>query len=36
MRWIVDAMNVIATWPDGWWNDRHGRWFVRSISRSVR
>ncbi len=20
-RWIVDAMNVIGTRPDGWWND---------------
>src|SRR5437660_1180627 len=23
MRWIVDAMNVIGTRPDGWWKDRH-------------
>ena len=23
MRWIVDAMNVIGTRPDGWWRDRH-------------
>src|SRR5918997_743203 len=22
-RWIVDAMNVIGTRPDGWWRDRH-------------
>ena len=22
MRWIVDAMNVIGTRPDGWWKDR--------------
>ena len=22
MRWIVDAMNVIGTRPDGWWRDR--------------
>ncbi|HEU4481142.1 MAG TPA: NYN domain-containing protein [Actinomycetota bacterium] len=22
MRWIVDAMNVIGSRPDGWWNDR--------------
>lgn len=21
VRWIVDAMNVIGTRPDGWWND---------------
>ena len=20
-RWVVDAMNVIGTRPDGWWND---------------
>jgi predicted RNA-binding protein with PIN domain len=24
MRWIVDAMNVIGTRPDGWWKNRHG------------
>ena len=24
MRWLVDAMNVIGTKPDGWWKDRHG------------
>ena len=24
MRWIVDAMNVIGTRPDGWWKDRQG------------
>src|SRR5947207_14162777 len=24
MRWLVDAMNVIGTRPDGWWKDRHG------------
>jgi predicted RNA-binding protein with PIN domain len=23
VRWIVDAMNVIGTRPDGWWKDRH-------------
>lgn len=22
MRWIVDAMNVIGSRPDGWWRDR--------------
>ena len=22
MRWMVDAMNVIGSRPDGWWNDR--------------
>ena len=24
MRWIVDAMNVIGSRPDGWWRDRRG------------
>ncbi|MGW4099801.1 NYN domain-containing protein [Mycobacterium sp. NPDC004974] len=24
MRWIVDAMNVIGSKPDGWWKDRRG------------
>ena len=23
-RWLVDAMNVIGSRPDGWWRDRHG------------
>lgn len=23
VRWIVDAMNMIGTRPDGWWRDRH-------------
>ena len=23
-RWIVDAMNVIGSRPDGWWKDRGG------------
>ena len=23
-RWIVDAMNVIGSRPDGWWKDRDG------------
>jgi predicted RNA-binding protein with PIN domain len=22
VRWLVDAMNVIGTRPDGWWKDR--------------
>jgi uncharacterized protein YaiI (UPF0178 family) len=22
MRWVVDAMNVIGSRPDGWWRDR--------------
>jgi predicted RNA-binding protein with PIN domain len=24
MRWLVDAMNVIGSRPDGWWRDRAG------------
>jgi predicted RNA-binding protein with PIN domain len=24
VRWIVDAMNVIGSRPDGWWKDREG------------
>jgi len=24
MRWIVDAMNVIGSRPDGWWRNRQG------------
>ncbi|HEX7430227.1 MAG TPA: NYN domain-containing protein [Mycobacterium sp.] len=24
MRWIVDAMNVIGSRPDGWWKNRRG------------
>ena len=24
VRWIVDAMNVIGSRPDGWWKDRRG------------
>ena len=23
-RWLVDAMNVIGSRPDGWWRDREG------------
>lgn len=22
MRWVVDAMNVVGSKPDGWWRDR--------------
>jgi predicted RNA-binding protein with PIN domain len=32
MRWVVDAMNVIGTHPDGWWKDRHGA-MVRLIDQ---
>lgn len=24
VRWIIDAMNVIGSRPDGWWSDRRG------------
>lgn len=24
VRWLVDAMNVIGSRPDGWWHDRAG------------
>jgi predicted RNA-binding protein with PIN domain len=35
MRWIVDAMNVIGTRPDGWWKDRHAAMvrLVESLER---
>jgi predicted RNA-binding protein with PIN domain len=23
VRWLVDAMNLIGSRPDGWWRDRH-------------
>ena len=23
-RWLVDGMNVVGSWPDGWWRDRRG------------
>ncbi len=34
-RWIVDAMNVIGSRPDGWWNDRRGamRRFAQELER---
>ena len=35
MRWIVDAMNVIGTRPDGWWKDRHGA-MVHLVDRLER
>ena len=33
MRWIVDAMNVIGSRPDGWWNnpDRAMRRFAAEL-----
>ena len=35
MRWLVDAMNVIGTRPDGWWRDRH-RSMVRLVDQLER
>ena len=31
-RWIVDAMNVIGSRPDGWWNDRDGAMHTFALS----
>jgi hypothetical protein len=33
-RWLVDAMNVIGTRPDGWWRDREGA--VRRLLGELR
>ena len=33
-RWLVDAMNVIGTRPDGWWRDRDGA--VRRLIDELR
>jgi predicted RNA-binding protein with PIN domain len=32
-QWLIDAMNVIGSRPDGWWNDpeRAMRRFARSV-----
>ena len=35
MRWLVDAMNVIGTRPDGWWRDRHAA-MVRLVDQLER
>jgi predicted RNA-binding protein with PIN domain len=35
MRWMIDAMNVIGTRPDGWWEDRHGA-MVRLVENLER
>jgi predicted RNA-binding protein with PIN domain len=37
-RWIVDAMNVIGTRPDGWWNDpdKAVRKFVAAVDEHAR
>jgi predicted RNA-binding protein with PIN domain len=34
-RWLVDAMNVIGTRPDRWWQDRHGA-MVRLVDQLER
>ena len=34
MRWLVDAMNVIGSRPDGWWRDRDGA--VRRLLADLR
>jgi predicted RNA-binding protein with PIN domain len=35
MRWMVDAMNVIGTRPDGWWKERHAA-MVRLVENLER
>ncbi len=35
MRWVVDAMNVIGTRPDGWWRDRDAA-MARLVDRLER
>lgn len=35
MRWLVDAMNVIGSRPDGWWRDRDAA-IVRLVERLER
>jgi predicted RNA-binding protein with PIN domain len=32
-RWLVDAMNVIGSRPDGWWKDRRGA--MRDLARQL-
>lgn len=32
-RWIVDAMNVIGSRPDGWWKDRKSA--MRNFARQI-
>ncbi|HEX3424577.1 MAG TPA: hypothetical protein VHT30_00495, partial [Acidimicrobiales bacterium] len=34
MRWLVDAMNVIGSRPDGWWRDRPGA--MRKLAASLK
>jgi predicted RNA-binding protein with PIN domain len=35
MHWVVDAMNVIGTRPDGWWRDRDAA-MARLVDRLER
>jgi len=35
VRWIVDAMNVIGSRPDGWWRDRDAA-MTRLVDRLER
>jgi predicted RNA-binding protein with PIN domain len=35
VRWLVDAMNLIGTRPDGWWKDRHAA-MVRLVENLER
>jgi uncharacterized protein YaiI (UPF0178 family) len=34
MPWLIDAMNVIGSRPDGWWRDREGA--MRRLVDAVR
>jgi YaiI/YqxD family uncharacterized protein len=34
VRWLIDAMNVIGSRPDGWWRDRDGA--MRGLVDHVR
>jgi uncharacterized protein YaiI (UPF0178 family) len=38
MRWLVDAMNVIGSRPDGWWRDRDAaaRRLLASLAQFAR
>jgi predicted RNA-binding protein with PIN domain len=35
VHWLIDAMNVIGTRPDGWWRDRHAA-MVRLVDQLER
>jgi predicted RNA-binding protein with PIN domain len=34
VRWLIDAMNVIGSRPDGWWRDKDGA--VRRLLEELR